>query len=204
AMWQTAPGHPARLDPTQVYGSDGTAPSINANLEPWSGGTPLRPWAPPENQGVPHTSKSANIVAPTLYDTMANQQSNWRWCHKCQGLYFAGNPGSHCPAGGAHDHAGSGEDRLVNNTAHAAGQPNWRWCHKCQGLYVAGNPGSHCPAGGAHDNAGSGDYHVVNNAAAAPGQKNWRWCHKCQGMYFAGNPGSHCPTGGPHENVGSG
>jgi hypothetical protein len=26
-------------------------------------------------------------------------QENWRWCHKCQGLYFAGNPGSHCPTG---------------------------------------------------------------------------------------------------------
>src|SRR5947209_2807211 len=39
---------------------------------------------------------------------MANQ-SGWRWCHKCQGLSFAGNPDQGaCPAGGKHDHAGSG------------------------------------------------------------------------------------------------
>src|SRR4051812_29122967 len=36
-------------------------------------------------------------------------QNNWRWCHKCQGLFFGGNPGSHCPAGGAHDKTGSGD-----------------------------------------------------------------------------------------------
>jgi Common central domain of tyrosinase len=71
AQWQVAPGHPERLDPNQVYGNQGTAPSILANLEPWSGGTPLRPWAPPENQGVPHTPKAAYIVTPPLYDTMS-------------------------------------------------------------------------------------------------------------------------------------
>jgi hypothetical protein len=88
-------------------------------------------------------------------------QDNWRWCHKCQGLYFAGNPGSHCPAGGAHENVGSGNYDLVQNWPQAPGQDNWRWCHKCQGLYFAGNPGSHCPAGGAHENVGSGDYALM-------------------------------------------
>ncbi len=40
-------------------------------------------------------------------------QSSWRWCHKCQGLFFAGNPTSGaCPAGGGHDYAGSGDYSL--------------------------------------------------------------------------------------------
>jgi hypothetical protein len=26
-------------------------------------------------------------------------QADWRWCSKCQGLFFAGSPGSKCPAG---------------------------------------------------------------------------------------------------------
>lgn len=203
-LWQTAQGHPERLDPNQVYGNQGGSASINANLEPWSGGTPLRPWAPPENQGSPHTSKAPFIVAPPVYDVTASEQSNWRWCHKCQGLYFAGNPGSRCPAGGAHDNVGSGNYSLVQNTAGAAGQANWRWCHKCQGLYFAGNPGSHCPAGGAHDNTGSGNYNLAHNVAASPVQHGWRWCHKCQGMYFAPNAGSHCPAGGAHDQTGSG
>jgi hypothetical protein len=131
-------------------------------------------------------------------------QDNWRWCHKCQGLFFAGNPGSHCPAGAGHDAAGSGNYDIVQQWAAAPGQANWRWCHKCQGLFFAGNPGSHCPVGGAHENVGSGDYKLIFNAWGSSGQDNWRWCHKCQGLYFAGNPGSHCPAGGAHDQAGSG
>src|SRR6516162_4626215 len=52
AAWQLTSGKAWRLDPNQVYGSEGTAPSIVANLEPWSGGSGLRPWAPPDNQQV--------------------------------------------------------------------------------------------------------------------------------------------------------
>ena len=41
-------------------------------------------------------------------------QAHWRWCSKCQGLAFAGNglPGI-CPAGGHHDHNGSGDYTLA-------------------------------------------------------------------------------------------
>ena len=36
-------------------------------------------------------------------------QDNWRWCNKCQGLAYAGNLSlGACPAGGTHDHSGSG------------------------------------------------------------------------------------------------
>lgn len=30
-------------------------------------------------------------------------QDGWRWCHKCEIMFFSLNPGSVCPAGGAHD-----------------------------------------------------------------------------------------------------
>ncbi len=131
-------------------------------------------------------------------------QDNWRWCHKCQGMFFGGNPGSHCPAGGAHSKTGSGNYDIVKNWTAAAGQDNWRWCNKCQGMFFAGNPGSHCPAGGAHSKTGSGNYKLIFNAVGSTGQYDWRWCHKCQGLYFAGNPGSHCPAGGAHDKTGSG
>jgi hypothetical protein len=136
--------------------------------------------------------------------TTHNDQNNWRWCHKCQGMYFAGNPGSHCPAGGPHDHTGSGNYRISHNMQVPYGQTNWRWCHKCQGMYFAGNPGSHCPAGGAHADTGSGNYNLVENSANFAGQPNWRWCHKCQGLYFAGNNAGNCPAGGGHDHTGSG
>ena len=40
-------------------------------------------------------------------------QHDWRWCKKCQGIYFAGNPGSVCPAGGSHVKTGSGDYSLM-------------------------------------------------------------------------------------------
>ena len=40
-------------------------------------------------------------------------QDNWRWCNKCQCLFFAGNASlGHCPAGGAHALEGSGNYTL--------------------------------------------------------------------------------------------
>ncbi len=134
----------------------------------------------------------------------ADAQRNWRWCKKCQGLHFAGNTGSKCPAGGSHEQTGSADYYLVQNSPSYPGQNNWRWCKKCQGLFFAGNTGSKCPAGGSHDSSGSGNYTLLHNTPLASGQHNWRWCKKCQGLFFAGNSGSKCPAGGSHDSSGSG
>ncbi|MES0151773.1 tyrosinase family protein [Mesorhizobium sp. M0012] len=78
ARWQTDPAHPERLDPATVYAPESDDPGLNGNIEPWSTGRSVdqfgdehvtRPWAAPENQGVPHTYKDPNIVKPPLYDT---------------------------------------------------------------------------------------------------------------------------------------
>ncbi len=68
AKWQHEHSKSWRLDPNQIYGIDETAPSILANLEPWSGGSGLRPWAPPDNQQVVKTPKDPSVVTPPLYD----------------------------------------------------------------------------------------------------------------------------------------
>jgi peptidoglycan hydrolase-like protein with peptidoglycan-binding domain len=133
-----------------------------------------------------------------------NRQSNWRWCSKCGGLHFGGNPPRPCPAGGNHIKAGSGNYSLAHNSPAAVGQSNWRWCSKCAGLHFGGNPPRPCPAGGNHIKAGSGNYTLAHNNAAALGQSNWRWCSKCAGLHFGGNPPRPCPAGGNHIKVGSG
>ncbi len=131
-------------------------------------------------------------------------QYGWRWCKKCQGLFFAGNSRGDCPAGGSHNLHGSASYGLVHNQAAAAGQHNWRWCKKCQGLFFAGNSQGVCPAGGSHDKSGSGDYALIDNVAEVEGQHNWRWCKKCQGLFFAGGSQGVCPAGGSHDKSGSG
>jgi len=108
-------------------------------------------------------------------------QINWRWCRKCQGLFFGGFAGV-CPAGLTHDMSGSGDYELQDQ-AGDPGQHNWRWCHKCSGLFFAGNPTTGwCPAGGGHEHMPSSDYSLQNSGQT---QSDWRWFHKCQGLFFA-------------------
>jgi hypothetical protein len=147
------------------------------------------------------------ILIHELRSNYTTGQQNWRWCNKCQGLSYAGNPSmGPCSAGGVHDHVGSGDYALAMNDSTFPGQNNWRWCNKCQGLSYAGNPSmGPCPAGGVHDHVGSGDYALAMNDSTFPGQNNWRWCNKCQGLSYAGNPSmGPCSAGGVHDHVGSG
>jgi hypothetical protein len=126
-------------------------------------------------------------------------QNLWRWCNRCQGLFYSGQTTSGtCPAGGGHNYQGSGNYSLhdVAEVPPNTSQSQWRWCHKCQGLFFGpGLAGSHCPAGGTHDLTGSGNYAL--QFAPTPGQDQWRWCNRCQGMFFSGNPTSGwCPASG--------
>ncbi|QDQ09412.1 hypothetical protein [Streptomyces spectabilis] len=137
-------------------------------------------------------------------------QSDWRWCDKCQGLYFGGGRAtSRCPAGDTHRAAAesrSGDYSLPMDAPAAADrQSGWRWCDRCQGMFFGpGVVNSHCPAGGAHADpgqSGSSDYSPYHNAAQDPGrQSDWRWCDKCQGLFFGpGAPNSRCPAGDTHR-----
>ena len=73
-------------------------------------------------------------------DAGSDPQTEWRWCNKCQGLAYAGGSQlGKCPAGGSHDHGGSGNYTLIHGT-YAAGQNGWKWCNKCQGLAFSKMP----------------------------------------------------------------
>jgi peptidoglycan hydrolase-like protein with peptidoglycan-binding domain len=131
-------------------------------------------------------------------------QAGWQWCNKCQGLAFSLNQPSVCPAGGSHDHIGSGNYTLAVEDPSAQGQPDWRWCNKCQGLAFSLSQPSVCPAGGSHDHSQSGNYTLSHNDPSAQGQSDWRWCSKCQGLAFSLNQPSVCPAGGSHDHSSSG
>jgi hypothetical protein len=92
---------------------------------------------------------------PPFLDAAPPGQDSWRWCNKCQELCYAGSATvGTCPAGGAHDHTGSG------NYVMAQGQSNWKWCRKCQAMCFAGNPeaGICSEDGKPHDTTQSEDY----------------------------------------------
>jgi hypothetical protein len=139
------------------------------------------------------------------------EQPGWRWCSKCYGLFFSGNPSQgSCPVDrGAHDGATSGAYSVDLDAPHQGGQSAWRWCAKCQGLFFGGNPTQgRCAAdGAAHYGSGSGDYTLDSEGPTAPtgAQPGWRWCNQCQGLFFAGGSTlGTCPSGGPHGAEGSG
>jgi hypothetical protein len=72
ASWQLRPVGDMRqvsrrLDPEQIYGSEGDDAPITELMEPWAEG-PVRPWGPPENQREAKTSKDPSVVRPPLYD----------------------------------------------------------------------------------------------------------------------------------------
>ena len=86
----------------------------------------------------------------------SQSQADWRYCNKCQGLFFGGGlANSRCPAGGTHaapQQSGSGNYSLWHNVVAAPHvQSDWRWCNKCQGLfYGLSVAASRCPAGSTH------------------------------------------------------
>jgi Zn finger protein HypA/HybF involved in hydrogenase expression len=141
------------------------------------------------------------------------RQENWRWCKKCQGLFFGGasavqGPVGTCAGGGGHDASQSGCYALPQSPTLSVlpiqTQGKWYWCRKCQALFFGGNPGSKCPAGTAHDKSGSGEYFVSMSASFNTGQEGWRWCSKCQSLFLGTASTSRCPAGGSHSATGSG
>ena len=165
-------------------------------------------WYPTFTKVVEAATKQAwaatDLFPDYKMESLPATQDNWRWCNKCQGLFFAGTGLGSCPAGGAHVKSGTGNYALMHDSKLGYGQGNWRWCKACQGLFHAGPPGK-CPAGGGgHDKSGSADYALVLDSPYPEHQQHWRFCKKCQGLFFEGQKAGVCPAGGAHDASASG
>jgi hypothetical protein len=140
-----------------------------------------------------YTSASAGAAAAGV--PIANFQTGWRWCKKCQGLAFAAG---FCIAGGSHDLSGSQDYALVHDASVPGGQDQWSWCGQCQGLWFGGGGGwGTCPYGAAHRNDGF-NYNLISPGGAPPSTQNkWRYCSKCLGLWYAG--AGACAGGQTHD-----
>ncbi|MFE9565102.1 hypothetical protein ACFYM0_28770 [Streptomyces sp. NPDC006487] len=150
--------------------------------------------------GLPASAKESNSLA---------NQSNWRFCAKCYGLFYYGfQDNGRCPAGGAHSRQTNRPDydfvipHGVPETPTA--QRNWRFCVKCYDMFYYGfQDNGHCPAGGAHSRQPSADYDFVipHDVPETPtAQRNWRFCAKCYVMFFYGfQDNGRCAAGGAHS-----
>lgn len=140
-------------------------------------------------------------------------QEGWRYCGKCQGMFYGLASASQgglgiCPARGTHAMgAGSGfyYERVGVSVA-GVQQGGWSWCAKCMGFFnsMAGAGMGACPAGATHINAGSPAYAAVLGGDSTGQQGGWRWCGKCMGMFFSLSATQGvCPAGGTHSGGGT-
>ena len=70
-------------------------------------------------------------------------QTGWRWCRRCQGLFFAGGETQGiCFDANPHDGSASAKYLMQFGEGAANTQPQggWRWCHQCQGMHFSGAP----------------------------------------------------------------
>lgn len=75
------------------------------------------------------------------YDLPENptHQSNWRYCTKCQSMFFNGLVGKgHCPAGGAHVADGYTFTLSHDVVATQQAQAEWRYCKNCALMFYNG------------------------------------------------------------------
>jgi hypothetical protein len=141
----------------------------------------------------------------------AIEQSEWRWCNKCQGLFYAGpewNLGR-CPQGGSHYATISSSYHYImwsdlSGSPHLQG--GWRFCQKCRSMAYNGHGPGWCPADGHHDHSVSYNY-TMWHSTWLPGweQNGWRWCRNCQGLAYGAAPTGWCPAwpGARHDHTGS-
>jgi len=132
-------------------------------------------------------------------------QSAWRYCGKCHGMFYDGYPDKGiCSAGGGHNATGYTFVLPHGVAGSSTAQNAWRYCGKCHGMFYDGYPNKGvCPAGGGHNAVGYNfvlPHGVVGTATA---QTAWRYCGKCHGLFYDGysNKGI-CSSGGGHNAVG--
>lgn len=116
----------------------------------------------------------------------ATNQTSWRRCDKCHGIFWAdgGESAGRCPEGGSHETRNKSRNYLLRHdvAAEDGHQSDWRFCVKCAGLFWAkGQPaGGTCPHDGLAHEARGHVFVLAHNPGEDPlNQANWRFCSKC-------------------------
>jgi len=154
---------------------------------------------------------AAPFILPALVNDVfadnENFQSQWRYCDKCEALFFNGFPTKGtCPGGGGHNAQGYNFELPHGNQLLETekSQVNWRYCSKCFSMFYDGfaDKGK-CAGGGGHAAQGYKFRLPHDMPGDAADQIEWRYCQKCHVMFYNGFPGKgKCPVGGAHSAYG--
>ena len=148
----------------------------------------------------------------------------WRFCNKCQAMFYRNDGGGVCTDGKAHKAQGynfdlpyydSGPCRDASKKRETAtAQPRWRCCKYCSVLFFDGysNKGQSSANGrGGHVAQISTSGHLLPHdvPGTSTTQTEWRFCNKCHAMFYdgygeKGTEKGQCPAGGGHMAQGYG
>lgn len=149
---------------------------------------------------------STGSILTSPFESLPREiQIEWRFCGKCNALFYNGFPTKgRCSAGGAHNAQGYVFHLPFNVPETPKAQIEWRFCNKCFVMFWNGNPRKGtCAAGGIH--TAQGYVFTLPHDIAPDGnnQDKWRYCQKCMGMFFDGFPSKgSCPAGAAHSAYG--
>ena len=135
------------------------------------------------------------------------EQNEWRFCTKCNSLFYNGyDAKGACAAGGSHTAMGYDFMLPYDLAPTAYAQDGWRFCTGCQAMFYDGSPDqAPCPAGGNHAAAGF-NFVLPHDVPGTPtAQTEWRFCGGCHAMFYDGyDDKGRCPRGGAHAALGYG
>jgi len=141
-------------------------------------------------------------------------QSGWRWCNKCKGLFFAGNP----DRGPAQPEASmpAAQPLTPCNTIPADSSTPMRRAppgFRLAGAGAKSARGCFCPRLPRGEPVPPEVFMMAARATPTscrpvlppPGmQMGWQFCQKCQGLFLPDNiDQGACPAGGKHDGSGS-
>jgi hypothetical protein len=154
---------------------------------------------------------AAQLIIPGLVASVFADddisQDQWRFCDKCEGLFYNGFPTKGtCPAGEAHNAQGYNFDLPHGNNLveTAKAQVSWRYCGKCFSMFFDGFPDKGKCASGAGHVAQGYKFRLPHDISGdGNNQSSWRYCQKCHVMFYDGYAGKgRCPAGSGHSAYG--
>jgi len=134
----------------------------------------------------------------------------FRFCHKCQSLFYegrheaAGTPKGLCPADGSHEAMGYQFEIPVHGIPSSTAQGDWRSCKTCWAMFYDGyDQKGACPGGSRGHVRETRFRHNFELAHDVPGtatsQTQWRFCNKCHVMFYDGYESKgRCAAGDEH------
>src|SRR5262245_39859528 len=133
--------------------------------------------------------------------SVSKDRPYWRFCNKCNVMFYTDAQADVCAAGGRHVAQGYQFRLPFDGQETPTAQRNWRACRNCQAMFFNGyKEKGRCPAGGGHEADNTFRYVLPHDVQGTPtAQTGWRFCNKCHAMFYDGYPAKgRCAAGGGH------